>query len=91
MSRNQQGWLIGLKARKGFLQFIFCIIPGEPLVNNYLVIFLNCSMHFQIKEEDRISDSCIHEEVTVGTIYFGFFIGKNNFSNLRGKLLGRIL
>jgi len=44
-----------------------------------------------VKEEDRISDSCIHEEVTVGTIYFGFFIGKNNFSNLRGKLLGRIL
>jgi len=45
-----------------------------------------------VKEEDRILDSCIPDEVTVKTIFFGFFSGrKNSYSNLRGKLLGRKL
>jgi hypothetical protein len=45
-----------------------------------------------VKEEDRILDSCIPVEVTVKTIYFGYFSGrKNSYSNLRSKLLGRIL
>jgi len=45
-----------------------------------------------VKEEDRILDSCIPDEVTVKTIFFGYFSGrKNSYYNLRGKILGRIL
>ena len=92
MSRNEHGRLIGLKARKGFLEFIFWIIPGKPLVDNYLVIFLNCSMHFQTLKRKTESLIAIYMKKSQWELYFlDILVGKNSFSNLRGKLLGRML
>ena len=82
-----------LKDRKGFLQFIFFDYPwgtfGKKLLSYIFKLF---NAFPNVKEEDIILDSCIPDEVTVKTKFFGFFSGrKNSYSNLRGKLLRRIL
>ena len=62
---------------------------GQKLLSYILKLF---HAFPNVKEEDRILDSCIPDEVTVGSIFFGYFSGrKNSYYNLRGKILGRIL